>query len=98
MNFCLTEGGIGEEKKKETNVIANTEAAAKGDEQLTFRPDELKTWTECPRETQRAAGGRGQGLSGEAWAEDIHVGALGRGLVFKLKSLDETPRVWAWTQ
>lgn len=48
MNFCLTEGGIGEGKKKETNVIANTEAAAKGDEKLTFRPNELKTWTECP--------------------------------------------------
>ena len=47
-------------------IFLHTEAAAKGDEQLTFRPDELKTWTECPGETQRAAGGRGQGLSGEA--------------------------------
>ena len=35
-------------RKKETNVIANTEAAAKGDEKLSFRPNELKTWTECP--------------------------------------------------
>ena len=35
-------------RKKETNGIANTEAAAKGDEQLSFRPNELKTWTGCP--------------------------------------------------
>lgn len=35
-------------RKKETNMIANTEAAAKGDEKLSFRPNELKTWNECP--------------------------------------------------
>lgn len=51
-------------RKKETNMIANTEAAAKGDEKLSFRPNELKTWNECPGGD--AVGGWREG-SGAQW-------------------------------
>ena len=61
-------------RKKETNVIANTEAAAKGDEKLSFRPNELKTWTECP-------GGDAVG----GWREGS--GAQRRGLRVSMRAL-----------